>query len=184
MIGNDIGKMKKSRIHGTVSTTYNIHNNVDHKKEELTEDRKNINIDKYENIDINKNKNDEKYQKDYESKDININNDKAYYLFHYPNLCINRYGKWMDTNIVYPLGPDKCIVEFEWYVEEDMIGNIEKEEEKEVVKKNLFIDECIQESEVVQFEDIHLCERVQKGLNSTGYRGREGRYAPNMEAGK
>ena len=184
MIGNDIGKMKKSRIHGTVSTTYNIHNNVDHKKEELTEDRKNINIDKYENIDINKNKNDEKYQKDYESKDININNDKAYYLFHYPNLCINRYGKWMDTNIVYPLGPDKCIVEFEWYVEEDMIGNIEKEEEKEVVKKNLYLDECIEESEIVQFEDIHLCERVQKGLNSTGYRGREGRYAPNMEAGK
>ena len=44
MIGNDIGKMKKSRIHSTVSTTYNIHNNVDHKKEELTEDRKNIDI--------------------------------------------------------------------------------------------------------------------------------------------
>ena len=196
IIGNDIGKMKKSRIHSTVSTTYNVHNDVVHRNQELSEERKNIDIDKYKKIDINKNKNDNENKKDDESKDINIsnvkainnneaiNNDKAYYLFHYPNLCINRYGQWMDTNIVYPLGPDKCIVEFEWYVEEDMIGNIEKEEEKEVVKKNLFIDECINDSEIVQFEDIHLCERVQKGLNSTGYKGREGRYAPNMEAGK
>ena len=121
-----------------------------------------------------------------DSKDNNdnSNNDKAYYLYHYPNLCINRYGRWMDTNIVYPMGPNKCIVEFEWYVEQDMIGNIEKEEEKEVEKKKLYLSDCLIDSEMVQIQDIHLCERVQRGLNSTAYKGREGRYAPKMEGGK
>ena len=188
---HDNVSMKKSRINNSINTTDIVHNNDDkivthHKNEKSESDTENININEYENIDINKIKNDNKNdnKNNYENKDKRINNDKAYYLFHYPNLCINRYGQWMDTNIVYPIGPDKCIVEFEWYVEEDMIGNIEKEEEEEVMKKNLFIDECINDSEIVQFEDIHLCERVQRGLNSTGYRGREGRYAPKMEAGK
>jgi choline monooxygenase len=37
----------------------------------------------------------------------------ALYIFQYPNICINRYGKWMDTNITWPLGPDKCLVTFD-----------------------------------------------------------------------
>ena len=32
----------------------------------------------------------------------------ALYLFLYPNLCINRYGDWLDTNIVWPTGVDTC----------------------------------------------------------------------------
>ena len=32
----------------------------------------------------------------------------ALYLFLYPNLCINRYGNWMDTNIIWPTGVDTC----------------------------------------------------------------------------
>jgi choline monooxygenase len=49
-----------------------------------------------------------------------INADQSYdalYIFHYPNLCINRYGKWMDINVVWPEGPDACRVDFEWYAE-------------------------------------------------------------------
>lgn len=33
----------------------------------------------------------------------------ALYLYHYPNLCVNRYGRWMDTNIVWPTGVESCI---------------------------------------------------------------------------
>lgn len=32
----------------------------------------------------------------------------ALYLFLYPNLCVNRYGNWLDTNIVWPTGVDSC----------------------------------------------------------------------------
>ncbi len=34
--------------------------------------------------------------------------EQALYLFHYPNLCINRYGSWLDTNIVLPTGVNSC----------------------------------------------------------------------------
>lgn len=98
-------------------------------------------------------------------------NDRALYLFHYPNLCINRYGKWMDTNIVWPDGPDNCIVDFEWFAESETRAN------------ESLVRSSIADSEVVQTEDIMLCERVQKGLKSSAYRGREGRYSPILETG-
>lgn len=31
-------------------------------------------------------------------------------------LC-NRYGPWMDTNLVLPLGPRKCLVVFDYFLE-------------------------------------------------------------------
>ena len=136
---------------------------------------------------------------------------EAYYLFKHPNLCINRYGDWMDTNIVWPINATQCVVEFEWYVEKKLIekgkyfesiviedmceilsendsGNMTVknvlENLKNVNEKNWVIEEGIRESEVVQEEDINLCERVQRGLRSSAYRGREGRYAPTMEIGE
>lgn len=39
------------------------------------------------------------------------------YVFVYPNLMINRYGPWMDTNVVRPTGPSSCTVRFDWWVE-------------------------------------------------------------------
>lgn len=99
-------------------------------------------------------------------------NDRALYLFHYPNLCINRYGKWMDTNIVWPDGPDNCIVDFEWFAESEIKADAD------------LVERGIADSEAVQTEDIMLCERVQKGLKSSAYRGREGRYSPVLETGK
>ena len=73
--------------------------------------------------------------------------DEALYLFHYPNLCVNRYGHWMDTNIVWPHGVDKCIVEFEWFVHKDFAGDSD------------YIEKAIAQSETVQTEDITLCNR-------------------------
>ncbi|RZC75460.1 hypothetical protein C5167_050937 [Papaver somniferum] len=33
---------------------------------------------------------------------------RGFYVFVFPNLLINRYGPWMETNRVYPIGPNKC----------------------------------------------------------------------------
>lgn len=38
-------------------------------------------------------------------------------MFVFPNLMINRYGPWMDTNVVHPTGPDSCTVRFDWWLE-------------------------------------------------------------------
>ena len=45
---------------------------------------------------------------------------QAAYAFVYPNLMVNRYGPWMDTNIVTPTGPESCTVRFDWWLEEHL----------------------------------------------------------------
>ncbi|KAK7291851.1 hypothetical protein RIF29_07334 [Crotalaria pallida] len=92
---------------------------------------------------------------------------KAIYAFIYPNFMINRYGPWMDTNLVLPLGPNKCQVVFDYYLEHSL-----KDESD-------FIEKSLHDSEKVQIEDIVLCEGVQKGLQSPAYS--VGRYAPKVE---
>ncbi len=41
-----------------------------------------------------------------------------------------------------------------------------------------YIERCIKASDVVQQEDVFLCESVQAGLESSAYH--TGRYAPNV----
>ncbi|KAF5456416.1 hypothetical protein F2P56_025905 [Juglans regia] len=92
---------------------------------------------------------------------------KALYAFVYPNFMINRYGPWMDTNLVLPLGPRKCKVVFDYFIEAS------RKDDK------AFIEKSLEDSERVQIEDIVLCEGVQKGLESPAYS--TGRFAPTVE---
>ncbi|KAG2241674.1 hypothetical protein Bca52824_090247 [Brassica carinata] len=88
---------------------------------------------------------------------------QALYAFVYPNFMINRYGPWMDTNLVIPLGPRKCKVVFDYFLDPSL-----KDDEA-------FIRRSLEESERVQMEDVVLCESVQRGLESPAYD--KGRYA-------
>ena len=45
---------------------------------------------------------------------------EAAYAFVFPNLMINRYGPWMDTNVVVPEGPERCTVQFEFFLDEGL----------------------------------------------------------------
>ncbi|PHT42586.1 Choline monooxygenase, chloroplastic [Capsicum baccatum] len=92
---------------------------------------------------------------------------KALYAFVYPNFMINRYGPWMDTNLVLPQGPRKCLVIFDYFLDSSLKGD------------ESFIEQSLKDSETVQMEDIKLCEAVQRGLESPAYCS--GRYAPQVE---
>ncbi|XP_015889685.3 choline monooxygenase, chloroplastic isoform X2 [Ziziphus jujuba] len=92
---------------------------------------------------------------------------KALYAFVFPNFMINRYGPWMDTNLVLPLGPRKCQVVFDYFLEPSLKDD------------RAFIEKSLKDSERVQMEDIMLCEGVQRGLESSAYS--VGRYAPAVE---
>ncbi|XP_072978604.1 choline monooxygenase, chloroplastic isoform X2 [Typha angustifolia] len=92
---------------------------------------------------------------------------KALYAFVYPNFMINRYGPWMDTNLVVPLGSTKCKVIFDYFLDASLVDD------------NVFVEKSLEESERVQIEDIALCEGVQRGLESPAYCS--GRYAPTVE---
>ncbi|KAI5060463.1 hypothetical protein GOP47_0024883 [Adiantum capillus-veneris] len=91
----------------------------------------------------------------------------AFYAFVYPNFMINRYGPWMDTNLVIPLETSKCLVVFHYFLDPRLVDDKE------------FVQQSLSESEIVQMEDVVLCEGVQKGLESPAFS--KGRYAPSVE---
>ncbi len=95
---------------------------------------------------------------------------RAFYLWIYPNFMINAYEGVMDTNLVLPLGVDKCAVIFDYY-----FGDISASADA----RNR---ESIAVSEKVQDEDMAICDAVQRGLHSRAYQA--GRLSVRREAGE
>ncbi|HXI04367.1 MAG TPA: aromatic ring-hydroxylating dioxygenase subunit alpha [Candidatus Saccharimonadales bacterium] len=95
----------------------------------------------------------------------------AIYAWIYPSFMINRYGPMMDTNWVVPLAPDRTRVHMDYYFEET-----EGERARE------FIERSLAASDVVQREDIGICESVQQGLASSSFES--GRYSVKRQAGE
>jgi phenylpropionate dioxygenase-like ring-hydroxylating dioxygenase large terminal subunit len=96
--------------------------------------------------------------------------DRAYYFWQYPNFMLNWYEGYLDTNLVLPMGPDRCEVIFDFYfgdVSEDTLP---------------YIRESMSVSELVQQEDIVICDGVQRGLSSQAYQA--GRLSVRREAGE
>jgi choline monooxygenase len=95
---------------------------------------------------------------------------RAFYLWIYPNFMINAYEGVMDTNLVLPLGTDKCAVIFDYYFADT---NPAAEAHNR---------ESIAVSEKVQDEDMAICDAVQRGLHSRAYVA--GRLSVRREAGE
>lgn len=89
----------------------------------------------------------------------------AHYAFVYPNFMVNRYGDCLEGNIVVPLGPDRCRVDYDFFFAE---GTAEQA-----------IESSVAESVVIQDQDVAVSEAVQRGLSSRGFD--RGRYAPRVE---
>ena len=94
----------------------------------------------------------------------------AFYLWIYPNFMINAYSGVMDTNVVLPLGVDKCAVIFDYYFFD--ISPAAAEHHRASIKV----------SEKVQDEDMAICDSVQRGLASRAYVA--GRLSVRREAGE
>jgi choline monooxygenase len=94
----------------------------------------------------------------------------AFYLWVYPNFMINAYSGVMDTNLVLPLGVDKCAVIFDYYFADISAAAAQHHRESIAV------------SEKVQDEDMAICDSVQRGLSSRAYVA--GRLSVRREAGE
>jgi choline monooxygenase len=94
----------------------------------------------------------------------------AYYWWVFPNLMINLYQGVMDTNLVLPLGPDRCRVVFDYYFAETEGPAAEK-----------FIADSIAVAHQIQLEDMGICAEVQRGLKSRTYD--TGRFSVKRESG-
>jgi choline monooxygenase len=95
---------------------------------------------------------------------------EALYFWIFPNLMLNFYPDNIQTNVIVPLAHDKTLTIFEWY-----FHDAHSEKVRERARK------AIEFSEVVQQEDINICEAVQRGLNSALYD--RGRYSVKRENG-
>ena len=93
-------------------------------------------------------------------------NVTAYYYWLFPNFMLNIYNWGVQINIVKPMGPDYCKVEFVYYIADDDLW--EKFGKDELAEKT-------------EREDDFVVEAVQKGLKSRFYKN--GRYSPKMETG-
>ena len=92
----------------------------------------------------------------------------ADYFWVFPNWMLNCYPDNVSLNIILPLGPERTLAIFEWYLPEGDLGS-------EAARKALaFSDE-------IQAEDVSICEIVQKNLRSRSYHS--GRYSVKQEKG-
>ena len=94
----------------------------------------------------------------------------AFYYFVYPNWMMNILPGRMQINIVLPISYNKCRVIFDYYYDD-----VTSDKAKNIIKEDL------EYSDKVQQEDIEICEKVQKGLESFAYE--RGRFSVECEEG-
>jgi choline monooxygenase len=93
---------------------------------------------------------------------------EAFYVFLYPNLMLNLLPNRLQLNRVIPIAPEQTQVVFEYYYAPDQPAETLFEADHPI-------------SDLIQQEDIQICQQVQRGLNSPGYR--PGPLCPAQEAG-
>lgn len=99
-----------------------------------------------------------------------VRKGKALYYWLYPNLMLNWYEGYLDTNFVVPLGIDKVKVVFEFYFAD--VSDAARDRNRQ----------SMDVSERIQDEDHAICESVQRGLSSRAYGA--GRLSVRREAGE
>lgn len=128
-----------------------------------------------------------------QSKDYKVTNEKDIYSIHYvpardstcdqgnylwsfiyPNLAINLYEKGYSVENILPLGVDRTILSYEFFMRSTKDQSQTKcrlEEAEQAIRRTLEITE----------EDKAICEQVQINLNAGIYR--PGYLSPTMENG-
>jgi len=103
-------------------------------------------------------------------RDPRYDDGDALYYWIYPNLMLNVYPDNYSTNLIVPLGLDRTLTVFEWFL---------RDPERPGVAET--IRQTIEFSDEIQREDIAICEAVQKGLGSRTYE--TGRFSVRRESG-
>jgi choline monooxygenase len=105
-----------------------------------------------------------------EAMTASVRKGQAFYYWLYPNLMLNWYEGYLDTNLVVPLGVDRMQVTFDFYFSDVS--------EPARARNQASMDV----SERIQDEDHAICESVQRGLGSRAYDA--GRLSVRREAGE
>jgi choline monooxygenase len=90
------------------------------------------------------------------------------YFWIFPNWMLNCYPDNVSLNIVLPLGAERSMAIFEWYLPEEDL-------------ESKAASDSVEFSDQIQIEDVAICETVQKNLHSRSYE--RGRYSAKQEKG-
>lgn len=93
----------------------------------------------------------------------------AFYYTVFPNFMLNIVPGRLQTNIVVPVAADRCKVIFDYFYDEHVLAN------EDAIRQEIHY------SDMVQQEDVEICEQVQQGLRSRVYD--QGRFSVKREAG-
>jgi choline monooxygenase len=93
--------------------------------------------------------------------------DSICYHVMFPNFMIDDYPDNLSTNIVKPLSHNRILLKFDWWFKDDM--------------DQASIDSMIEFADQVQYEDIAICNDVQRNLQSRAYDS--GRFSGRYENG-
>jgi choline monooxygenase len=96
--------------------------------------------------------------------------DAAFYYFVFPNIMLNILPGRLQVNSILPLDRDLTLTIFDYFY-----ADLESVEAKK------HISEDLRYSDIVQNQDIKICELVQRGLASTAYE--QGRLSVLEERG-
>jgi choline monooxygenase len=96
--------------------------------------------------------------------------DNAYYYCLFPNYMLNILPGRVQTNLVVPVGHDRCRVEFSFFYRDATGPAAERS-----------IADDLDYSDRVQREDMDICAHVQRGLGSRAYD--RGRFSVDAEQG-
>ena len=106
-----------------------------------------------------------------ESTDALYGSGEALYWFVWPNLMLNVLPDRLQTNVVLPLAGDRCRVVFDYFYP--------AEADAATVDGRHASDHAF--SDLVQHQDVGMCETVQRNLASGSYTA--GRLCPSRESG-
>jgi choline monooxygenase len=95
---------------------------------------------------------------------------EVFYYFVYPNLMLNIMPNRLQANLIVPVSHDRTGVIFDYYYQDCHSEKAQK-----------LIQDDWAYSELVQQQDIQICEQVQKGLASRAYD--QGRFSVKRESG-
>jgi choline monooxygenase len=90
------------------------------------------------------------------------------YFWIFPNWMLNCYPDNISLNVVLPVAPERSLAIFEWYLPEN--------EHRSAAAKA-----SVEFSDQIQAEDVAICEKVQKNLQSRSYS--RGRFSVKQEKG-
>ena len=96
---------------------------------------------------------------------------EARYYWLFPNVMLNCYEGLLQANVVEPLGVDRCVVHFDWYLPGGEAGLAARERLPALAE---FSDE-------VQAEDAAICAALQRNASSPAFE--PGPYSSRYETG-